>query len=288
MNKKIATALLSISLTLLLAACQFSPPGGPGAAGNGSPTATKSAPKEPSTPRPSRTPRPTATAAPTSAPFAEPEAAAQAYADALTKGDPTAAADLLSTYGLMMANKTRGDIVAQLKADGEKSQISGFKILDSKQITPNTVLVHVNYTQGKDTAHDEWWPIRLEDGKWMYNLDNLIDFHTLTVDPQTTNGITFVPQRLLRYSDRIRLELMGQNRTNEPVVFGQPNETLANFHFGDQIIPAEKTHLALDAQRTTPNLALDVKGLFENYPTAVDIRTWRDYQVKPWFSFLLP
>ena len=289
MKKKFAQAVLLIALTSVLAACQFNIAGRAGAPGGSSATATATVVKPTPTRRPSPTPRPTATAAPTTAPFAEVEAAAQAYGDALTQGDPAGAAALLSEYGLMIADKTSGDIIAQLKADGEKSKISAFKILASQKANDTTVLVHVRYNLGKDAvAHDESWPFRLENGRWLYNLNNLVDFHTLTVEPQTTNGITFVPLRLLRYSDHTRLELMGQNNTNELVVFGQVNETLANFHFGDQVVKAEKVYLVLNPLRTNMDLALDAKGYFETYPTAIDIRIWRDYNVKPWFSFVLP
>ena len=287
MNKKYASTFLMIALAILLSACQFSVPIGQVSTARS--TTVTPAPARPSpTPRNTPSPRPSATSAPTEAPFAGAEAVAAVYAAALTKGDIPAAADQLSSYGLMVANQTRGDYIARLKADGEKGRISGFKILNSQQGTPNTVLVHVSYTLGKDTSRDELWPFRFENEKWGYNFENLIDFHTLTVDPQTTNGITFIPLRLLRYSDHTRLELTGQNRTNEPVIFGQVNETLAIFHFGDKLVNAEKTYLALDAMRTTPGLALDAKGYFDTYPTSVDIRIWRDYQVKPWFSFILP
>jgi hypothetical protein len=289
MNKKLAQAILLIALSGILAACQFSVAGPGGAIGKTGPTPTATIVKPTPTRRPSPTPRPTATVAPTTPPFADVEAAAQAYGDALTKGDAAAAANMLSAYGLMIANKTGGDFEAQFKADGDKARIAGFKILGSEKANDTTVLVHVSYTQGKEAApKDEVWPFRQENGTWLYNMDNLVDFHTLTVDPQTTNGITFVPLRLLRYSDHTRLELMGQNNTNELVVFGQVNETLANFHFDDQIVKAEKTYLVLNPLRTNMDLALDAKGYFTTYPTSIDIRIWRDYQVKPWFSFVLP
>lgn len=289
MNKKIAHAILLLALSSILAACQFSVGGRTAGSGSSGPTATATAIRPTPTRRPTATPRPTATLAPTTAPFAAVEAAAQAYGDALSKGDATAAASLLSSYGLMIADKTAGDYMAQLKADGEKSKIADFKILGSQKVNQFTVLVHVSYTLGKEAApQDVSWPFRLENGSWLYNLDNLVDFHTLTVDPQTTNGITFIPLRLLRYSDHTRLELMGQNNTNELVVFGQVNETLANFHFGDQVVKAEKTYLVLNPLRTNMDLALDAKGYFDTYPTSIDIRIWRDYNVKPWFSFVLP
>ena len=143
MNKKIALTLLLIVLSGVLAACQFAFGGraaGPGSSATASPTVVKPTP----TRRPTSTPRPTATSAPTAAPFAEVEAAAQAYGDALTQGDPSAAANLLSEYGLMVTNKTTGDFIAQLKADGEKSKIADFKILGSRTANENTVLVHVS------------------------------------------------------------------------------------------------------------------------------------------------
>ena len=286
MKKRFSSILFVLSVALLLTACQFAV-GNRGSSANQTPTPTVV--KVTSTPRPSPTPRPTLAPTATAVPFADTKAAATAYGAALEKGDFATAAGQLSAYGLMIANMTTGDVTAQWKADPDAAKISAFKTLDAKQATPNTVLVHVTYTAGKEaTAHDELWPFRNENGTWKYNWANLIDFHTLTVDPQTTNGVTFIPQRLLRFSDHTRLELWGQNHTNDPIIFGQVNETLATFEIGGKAVEAEKTHLALNALRTNNNLALDIKGYYDVYPTRVDIRKWRDYNEKPWFSFTLP
>ena len=289
MNKKLISFVLSIALALILTSCQFSAGGNQIGGSSANLTPTTTAVKPTNTPRPTLTPRPTATTAPTAVPFADALSAAKAYGAALEKGDFSAAADQLSAYGLMIANMTTGDVTAQWKAAADGAKISGFKTLEAKQATPNTVLVHVTYTAGKEAAaHDELWPMRNENGTWKYNWANLIDFHTLTVDPQTTNGVTFIPQRLLRFSDHTRLELMGQNHTNEPIIFGQPNEVLATFQIDGKLVEAEKTHLPLDALRTNNSLALDLKGYYDVYPTKVDIRKWRDFNEKPWFSFVLP
>lgn len=286
MNKKLIPFSVTALLMLLLTACQFSMPGA--AAG---PTAapTSAAIKVTATPRPSPTAKPSPVPTQTSAPYAEVEAAANAYAEALRKGDAATAAGMISNYSLMVAQVTSGDIQAGMKAAGDAARIANFKLLGVKEAGESTVLIHVSYISGKDAAAvDESWPFRKENDAWRYNWNNLVDFHTLTVDAQTTNGVTFIPQRLLRYSDRTVLELMGQNHTAEPIVFGQVNETLARFHIDGQTVDAEKKHLALDARRTNNNLTLELKGYYPVYPSAVDIRIWRDFNEPPWFSFVLP
>lgn len=286
MNKKIIPLSLTALLVLFLTACQFSLPGA-GAGSTATPTAAVI--KTTSTPRPTPTAKPSPVPTQTSAPFADVQAAANAYADALLKGDAAAAAEMVSTYSLMVAQVTNGEVEAQMKVAGDEARIANFKILDVQEAGDATVLVHVSYLSGKDaSARDERWPFRQENGTWRYNWNNLVDFHTLTVDPQTTNGVTFIPLRLVRFSDRTVLELMGQNHTAEPIVFGQPNETLARFQVGDKTVEAEKTHLALDARRTNADLTLEIKGYYPTYPSAVDIRIWRDFNEKPWFSFVLP
>jgi hypothetical protein len=119
----------------------------------------------------------------------------------------------------------------------------------------------------------------------LYNFANLIDTLTLDAAAQTTGGVTLKPRILVRYSDHIRLELLAQNQTNETVVFGQPNEILASFHFGDKTVEAETNRIILEPKRSYPTVTLEVKGSFASFPASVDVRTWKNYQVDPWFSF---
>jgi len=284
MNKRLLPLSAILLLAMLLTACQL--PMQPGAAAA---SPTPAVIKVTATPRATLTPRPTAAPSATSAPFAAAQAAVEAYAEALRKGDFAAASKMVSQYSLMVSQLTAGGIETSMKAGGDAARLANFKLLGIKAAGETTVLAQVSYISGKDAADkEESWPFRLENGAWRYNWDNLVDFHTLTVDPQTTNGVTFIPTRLVRYSDRTVLELMGQNRTNEPIVFGQPNETLARFLVDGQKVEAEKTFLALDALRTTPNLQLVLKGYYPVYPSAVEIRIWRDFNEKPWFTFELP
>lgn len=101
------------------------------------------------------------------------------------------------------------------------------------------------------------------------------------------NGITVMPLQLNRYSDRLQLTLLVQNRTNEAVVFGQANETMGTFHFGDQPVVAEKAQWILNPLRSVPAAVLEAKGLFSTYPDTIEIRKWNNFNVKPWFVFQL-
>jgi hypothetical protein len=134
---------------------------------------------------------------------------------------------------------------------------------------------------------DELWPFRLENGAWRYNWNNLIDFRTLNAPAQTMNGVTLLPLQLNRYSDRIALVVLVQNRTTESVVFGQLNETLGTFQFGDQTVVAETTRWILNPLRSVPGATLEIKGLYAAFPDSVEIRKWKTYNVDPWYIFQL-
>ena len=161
-------------------------------------------------------------------------------------------------FSLMVFEMTRGDAACALqkqKLDG--ARWSGLQVTETQPFDEQTMLVHVTYTltvKEQPEARDELWPMRLENGAWRYNWNNLIDFRTLEAPAQTTNGVTIMPVQINRFSDRIQLVLLVQNRTEDAVVFGQVNEILGTFHFGDQAVVAEKTQIdpqpaALGARR---------------------------------------
>lgn len=300
------------------------------------PTAVKPA----FTQAPAPTQEPTAAATPNPDPAqlqgTEASAAARAYFDALSSGDTQKAADLLSSFSLMVFESTRGDAVSAL----QKEKIAGVRwsnlqIQGTQAFDTQTILVHVSYsvtqkdplsktaaptatatktspvttptaaakttsttapaktasvptpTSAPVETRDELWPFRLEYGSWHYNWKNLIDFRSMNTTAQTMNGITVMPLQLNRYSDRLQLTLLVQNRTNEAVVFGQANETMGTFHFGDQPVVAEKAQWILNPLRSVPAAALEAKGLFSTYPDTIEIRKWNNFNVKPWFVFQL-
>ena len=243
---------------------------------------------------------PSPTAGPSASQNQVPAGAIQAatdYFSALAAGDYRAASMLLSTYSLVIDGTTRDNAAAELEtALSQGTKFSEFEILDSRVFDEKTALVHVTYQRadrdaktGKtvSTQVDELWPVRLDasSGTWLYNRNNLIDFHTLDVPELATAGLTIKPRMLVRYSDHLRMVFLAQNGTNEAIVLGQPSEVMAAFAFGDQKIEAEKTRLIFDRLRSYPEAVIDVKGLFEQYPDGVEIRRWKNYNVAPWFTF---
>ena len=244
--------------------------------------------------RPRPSPLPSATPVPQIAQAAQ---AAQDYFAALEQADFNAAVKRLSAFSLAVFNLSSGDAVAalqRLKTSGGKW--SQLEVLDTRAFNDLTVLVHVRYQyasldpkskQVKTSARDELWPVRNESGVWRYNWGNLIDYRTLTTPAQTLSGITILPQQVMRYSDRIQLVMLMQNSTNQSFVFGQTNEILAQFHFGDLTIPAQKNQIILEPLRSTPDVAIDLPGLYTTYPDSVEIRKWINLNTPAWFTFEL-
>ncbi len=215
----------------------------------------------------------------------------------------------------MVFQMTQGDAASELQTQKiEGARWSDLEILGAQAFDAQTILVHVTYSAAKKAqtdvtptpaadaakdakaaetktdaveAKDELWPMRLENGAWRYNWNNLIDFRTLDTRAQTMNGITIMPVQINRFSDRIQLSMLVQNRTNEAMVFGQVNETLGIFHFGDQDVVAEKAQWILNPLRSVPAATLEARGLYEQFPDTIEIRKWNITNVKPWYDFQL-
>lgn len=300
MNPKITVSIALLILSgLLLASCAL--PGTPGGAAQTGATPTVGPTTPPTatpTRAPTRTPLPTATPtlSPEQASLAAAEQAARAYFSALETGEYEAASNLVSNFSLVVFGMTRGDAasaLAKLRAGGAKW--SDLEIGETIQAGETTCLVPVSYTlagldkDGKETSQtvEETWPFRLENKQMRYNWNNLVEFHTLDVPAQTLNGVTVKPVQANRFTDRFQLVLLIQNRTNNPVVFGQVNEILATFYFDGEAIQAEQTQTVFNPLRTVPDYKLEVKGSFERFPDSVEIRKWKNYDVPPWFTFQL-
>ncbi len=236
--------------------------------------------------------QPTATATP------ETDAAVQAaqnYFAALQKGDFAAASQLVSAFSLMANSITADDMVAALTQQHTNGAAwSGLQIVGSQIFNDQTILVHVTYQlASKDaktgatvqTTVDEQWPFRLELGQWRYNWTNIIDFDTLAIDSKTANGLTLTPMEMIRYPDRIRLVLIAQNNVNEAIVIGQANQILATFHFGTQSVDSVSMRYIFDAHRGYNNVYIDVTGLYNRYPDAVEIIKFKSVSTPAWFTF---
>ncbi len=315
MKISIYRPLYAVLLLSLLVACQSAPTA---RVLPTQPPAIEATQAIPSPPASAATPPPASTAAPAATDTQIPETSidlalntVRGYFAALQAGDFGTAASYLSDFSLVYAGMTRGDAANELQAQmAQGAAWSDLKVIDSQIFNDKTILVRVSFQlaskdakTGKVTqsAREELWPVRLELGEWRYNRDNLIDFHTLDVDPQTTAGLTVQPRRLARYSDHLRLTMLVQNSTNEAIVFGQSNEIMAAFVFPDPAcqddsaasqagcsnykVEAGQTRLFFDRLRSYPDAAIDVEGLFSSYPIGVELRRWKNSTTPPWFTF---
>ena len=242
------------------------------------------------------TPEATATPAVTAAPTVDPAVqTVKDYFAALQAADSKAAANLTSTFSLTVESMTRGDAADELHNRMQAgTKWSDLQVQEVHAFSATTQLVHVTYTlttqdaktgKASQTSMDELWPVTFENNHWLYNSNNLIDFHSLTVAEQTTAGLNMRPVRLTRYSDHMTLTLMVQNTTNDLIVLGQTNEIMAAFTFKDQTVEAVKKQLIFQPLRTYSNVTIEVKGLFTSFPDRVVIRQWKDLKVAPWYDF---
>lgn len=223
------------------------------------------------------------------------KAAVTSYFDALEKQDALSAAGLLSKYSLVAERTTREEVTSSLEAlFGKGTRWSNLVIKESQALDISTILLHVSYQitikddqEGTDTAsqQDEWWPVRLENGVWLVNWNNVIDYRGLDLTDQTVGGLTINPLQMNRYYNRMILVLFAQNRTNDPMVLGQANETLAVFTFGEKTVEAVAHQWIFQPMRTYPEIKIEVQGTLINYPEKVEIRKWKNIQVAPWYTF---
>ncbi len=272
-----------------IAARQTAAAGGGGFTGFGQSTPTP-------TPAPTDTPAPTATVVTASDLAAS---AAQRYFGFLQSGDFTSAAGMTSNLSRFAFKLTSSGIAGLLTAQQQSGAAwSNFQIQGTQQFNATTYLVHVTYDlaakdaktgQVSQAARDELWPIVLENGSWLYNWNNIIDFNTLTTVPyQQANGLTVTLLQLARYTDHMTLTIMAQNSSNDAIVIGSSSQILATFHFGGQSVDAASTQYVIDRLRGYSNIDVTVPGLFTSYPTSVDLIKFKNYPAeKPWFTFNL-
>jgi hypothetical protein len=293
MKKNLWKLILFTLLLLSLTSCRFT---AGNRASNLSAATLVSQPT--SLPVPSDTPQPTAIATPAPSPTAttaDAEQTVQAYFAALQSGDYQTAAGYVSNLSLAVDNMTLSDGVDELKnlvSGGAKW--SNLQVLGAQLFDPNTVLVHVSYQfSGKDAKtgktstenKDELWPVGFENGSWLYNRNNLIDFHDLNNPAQTTDGMTVKPLRLARYSDRVSLIMLVQNGTPEDRAWGLSTEKLAIFTFGGKQVDAVQKQIYFSHLQSYFDTTIDVMGLYTSYPDSVELRHFTNSTVAPWFTF---
>jgi hypothetical protein len=291
MKQKFVISLCLCLSLFVLAACQ--PQGVTTKMSTETPTqeaTLTSLPTSTSIPLPTDTPAPTVTPA-----TADAIQTVNQYFAALQKGDDQAAAGFVSIRSLSIDNMTLSNEVDDLHTQmANGTQWSDLQVKDSQLFDPSTVLVTVSYKltskdpkSGKTSTADmnEVWPVIFENGAWMVNRNNLIDFKTLSVAAQTVNGMTVAPLKMARYSDRIRLTMLVQNANLDSVAWGLPTEDLAVFVFGDKQVTGVQKQMYFEHLQSQTDAFVDVMGLFTSYPDQVILRRFKNSTVAPWFTF---
>jgi hypothetical protein len=315
-RNKLSILSIFFILSVVFSACQGRPTQGSAPAGASTGSATLQA--EPTLVNTvESTVEPTATATMAS-PTLDPEQGmmdlaektARDYFQAVEQGKSEEAAAYLSRFSLSVFEMTPDDAVVQLQAQKISGiQWSDLEIQKVERFDDKTMLVYLSYMEinkkaaeatavpataltptaeaGQPQRVETIWPIRLEHKAWLFNWNKLIDFKSLSAGSPTVSGITVMPTELLRFTDRIELLMLVQNRNSETIVFGQTNETLGTFKFGDKAVVAEKVRWILNPLRSVDDLKLEIKGLYDTFPDTIEIRKWNDFDVKPWFVFQL-
>ncbi len=315
-RNKVSILSILFIVPVLFSACQGRPAQGPAPLAASAESATQQTePTRENTVEATSEPVATATLA---APTLDPEQGmmdlaeqtARNYFEAVEQGKSEEAAAYLSRFSLSVFEMTPDDAEAQLQAQKIAGiQWSDLEIQKIERFDDKTMLVFLTYSEintkaaeatadpavtltptvdeGQPQRVEAIWPIRLEHKDWLFNWNKLIDFKSLSAGSPTVSGITVMPTELLRFTDHIELLMLVQNRNNETIVFGQTNETLGTFKFGDTAVVAEKVRWILHPLRSVDDLKLEIKGLYETFPDTIEIRKWNDFDVEPWFVFQL-
>lgn len=216
----------------------------------------------------------TATVEPT-APPAGPEEVLQAYYEALQEGDFELAASLLSDYSLDLAGQGRADIVTAF----EKRRFEGWKFLDyeivkSRMLDDRTALVRAwgkerPVAGAEPETYDVWAPLRREGDGWRVNWGLVIDDRALDVPSQEVNGVIVEPFHVVRLTSGMQLYLRVDNTNERGIFWGWAGETIATFRVEGEAVRASAWFEG-DA-----GIFVEIDGLYEEYPTAVELSNWR-------------
>ncbi len=185
------------------------------------------------------------------------------YYEAFKARDLDKMVSMTSDYSLKLLNAVPEDLKAVLvKSDMAGVRLLDYKILESKTLSTNTVMVRavIKYEEvdQKSQTVDFWTGLRQENGQWRINASDaesnlsLVDDLLLTVQPQTINSVTVQPTRLIRFSAKLRLIFSVRNVANRNALFAWGGVKNATFHFGT--VPHDATNATKAASIQSPQL----------------------------------
>ena len=200
----------------------------------------------------------------------------------LIKKDFNQAANLLSQYSLQLFGLTRQEIVIRYQTLGFKSwKLVDCRLLESKKFDDQTMLVHLlmkeQTGEQEPQYYDGWQALRLEEGQWLINWNDVIDALPLVVEAQTVSGVTIQPTQLLRYTDKIRLVFNVGNANKRAAFWDLAGQKVSTFFIADQAVSVRgvnETPFMIDAESAYTAAYAELPGLQATYPTGVDLTNW--------------
>jgi hypothetical protein len=201
---------------------------------------------------------------------------------ALIKKDFNQAANLFSEYSLRLFDLTRQDIVMRYQTlDFKGWKLVDCRRLESKKFDDQTILIHLlmkeQTGEQEPQYYDGWQALRLEEGQWLINWNDVIDTLPMAVESQTVNGVTLQPTQLIRYTDKIRLLFNVGNANKRAAFWDLAGQKVATFKIADQTVIVRgmnETPFRIDAENTYTGAYAEVPGLQTVYPTGVDLTNW--------------
>lgn len=211
-----------------------------------------------------------------------PEETVVDHCQALIKRDFNQAANSFSEYSLRLFNLTRQDIVIRYQTlDFKGWKLVDCRRLESKKFDDQTILIHLlmkeQTGEQEPQYYDGWQALRLEEGQWLINWNDVIDALPMAVESQTVNGVTVQPTQLIRYTDKIRLLFNVGNANKRAAFWDLAGQKVATFNIADQTVivrGVNETSFRIDAENTYTGAYAEVPGLHTVYPTGVDLTNW--------------
>ena len=185
---------------------------------------------------------PTLPAQPTETPLpvaarTEPELAVIEFIEGGIAKDSKHVAAMYSNYSLRLFGYSRDSMRLSHESQAfEGYRVKRYKIVDTKTISPNMVIVNTVFTgmsKGEDFTQSWSLVSYLEDGHWRINAYKIVDKLNLTLSSTTVNSVTVQPVAIERYADSLKFTYPLSNGTGQRLLWGWGSEPAITFTFAD-------------------------------------------------------
>ena len=234
-------------------------------------------------------------------------AGAKVYLDALQGRDFERVVSAASDLAVLAIGLSREDYRRRLETLASRGyRIWSWEILSTRLTDADNAVVQVssklqtNAVSQPQTVLQEL-AMHRENGVWRVGPAGLVDYQILDTAPQTVNGVTVRPLRLIRFKDYFQIGFNIINDSDRAILWGYGGTRPGACQFDGQVkdaAPYQKT-IPIGSKVTVANANLVVPGAQTTYPTwceALNLRwadpnspSTADQTSPPWtYRFALP